>query len=211
MSHLDTHPPECQPKMGQYLHKYALLYTKCAKGLDSNVSPEEMHKELIRMAGYCLNYTKLCLPHCRISVKLYYRTGQVKHLEKALEICNRQSLDINDKLLLAFLKHSIQTVPARNLEEVLTRIEFNTLISNKKQFFEDLMLEVYDDVLGTNHNVLIAFYTVLNIIYPDNHGQCESNLTPVQHIKLLKRVHSTVPGNTIHILCYYNLLILNRY
>lgn len=128
-----------------------------------------------------------------------------------MEICNRQSLDINDKLLLEFLKHSIQTVPARNLEEVLTRIEFNTLILNNKQFFEDLMLEVYDDVLGTNHNVLIAFYTVLNVIYPDNHGQCESNLTPVQHIKLLKRVHSTVPGNTLHILCYYNLLILNRY
>lgn len=128
-------------------------------------------------------------------MNLCYRTGQVEHLEKALDICSRQSLDINDKLLLAFLKRCIHTVPARNLEEVLTRMEFNNLICNNKQFFEDLMLEVYDDVSGTNHNVLIAFYTVLNVIYADNHGHFENNLTPVQHIKLLKRVHSTVPGN----------------
>lgn len=69
MSDLDAHSPECQPEMGQYLRKYALLYTKCAKGLDSNVSPEEMHKELIRMAGYCLNYIKLCSLHCKINIK----------------------------------------------------------------------------------------------------------------------------------------------
>lgn len=123
-----------------------------------------------------------------------YRTGQVKHLEKALEICNRQSLDINDKLLLEFLRHCLHTMPARNLEEVLMKITFNSLIQNEVQFYNSLLLEIYEDVSGTNHNVLIAYYTVLNLINPDNRVQCEDNLTPLQHIKLLKRVHSTIPG-----------------
>lgn len=52
MSNLGAKPKESQPKIGQYLRKYALLYSKCAKSLDSNVSPEEMNKELIRMARY---------------------------------------------------------------------------------------------------------------------------------------------------------------
>lgn len=123
----------------------------------------------------------------------YYRTGQAKHLEKALEICNRQSLDINDKLLLEFLKHCLHTMPARNLEEVLTKIQFIILIQNDEKFYNSLLLEVYEDVPGTNHNVLIAYYTILNFIYP-NHTQSKDNLTPLQHIKLLKRVHSTIPG-----------------
>lgn len=126
---------------------------------------------------------------------LYYRTGQVKHLEKALEICHRQSLDINDKLLLEFLKHCLYTIPARNIEETLTTMEFNSLIQKNKQFYNSFMLEVYEDIPGTNHNVLIAYYTVLNFINPNDHGQFEDNLTPIQHIKLLKRVHSTIPGN----------------
>lgn len=54
MSDLDTQSSESHNKIGQYLRKYALMYTKCSKGLDSNVSPEEMNKELIRMAGYIL-------------------------------------------------------------------------------------------------------------------------------------------------------------
>lgn len=48
----DAIPSKSQPKTTQYLRKYALLYGKCAKGLDVNVSPEDMNKELIRMAGY---------------------------------------------------------------------------------------------------------------------------------------------------------------
>lgn len=52
MFDLDAKPLESQPKTTQYLRKYALLYSKCAKGLDVNVSPEDMNKELIRMAGY---------------------------------------------------------------------------------------------------------------------------------------------------------------
>jgi len=51
MFDLDAQSSESQPIIGQYLRKYALLYSKCAKGLDSNVNPEEMIKELIRMAG----------------------------------------------------------------------------------------------------------------------------------------------------------------
>jgi len=112
-----------------------------------------------------------------------------------LEICHRQSLDINDKLLLEFLKHCLYTIPARNIEETLTTMEFNSLIQNNKQFYNSFMLEVYEDIPGTNHNVLIAYYTVLNCINPNDLGQFEDNLTPIQHIKLLKRVHSTIPGN----------------
>lgn len=56
MSDLDTQSSESHLKIGEYLRKYALLYSKCAKDLDSNVSPEEMNKELIRMAGY-IHYT----------------------------------------------------------------------------------------------------------------------------------------------------------
>lgn len=52
MSDLDEQSSECHLEIGQYLRKYALLYSKCAKNLDSNVSPEEMNKELIRMAGW---------------------------------------------------------------------------------------------------------------------------------------------------------------
>lgn len=130
----------------------------------------------------------------------YYRTGQVKHLEKALEICNRQSLDINDKLLLEFLKHCLHTMPARNLEEVLTKINFINLIQNEEQFYNSLMLEVYEDIPGINHNVLISYYTVLNFIYPNDPMQCEDNLTPLQNIKLLKRVHSTIPGKCFELI-----------
>lgn len=54
MSDLDTQSLESHLIIGQYLRKYALLYSKYAKDLDSNVSPEEMNKELIRMAGYAL-------------------------------------------------------------------------------------------------------------------------------------------------------------
>lgn len=54
MSDLDAQSSESHHKIGQYLRKYALLYSKCAKSLDSNVNPEEMNKELIRMAGYVL-------------------------------------------------------------------------------------------------------------------------------------------------------------
>ncbi|CAH1737258.1 unnamed protein product [Aphis gossypii] len=171
MSDLDVKSSISDSKIGHYLCKYALLYSKCAKGLDMNVSPEEMNKELIRMA----------------------RTGQAKHLEKALEICSRQSLDINDKLLLEFLKHCLHTIPARNIEETLTTMDFNSLIQNDKQFYNSFMHEVYEDVPGTNHNVLIAYYTVLNFINPNDHGQFEDDMTPIQHIKLLKRVHSTIP------------------
>lgn len=52
MSDLDTQSSEIHLKIGQYLRKYALLYSKCAKDLDSNVNPEDMNKELIRMARY---------------------------------------------------------------------------------------------------------------------------------------------------------------
>lgn len=51
MSHVDSQNTVPNSEISQYLHKYALLYTKCAKGSDSNVSEEEMSKELIRMAG----------------------------------------------------------------------------------------------------------------------------------------------------------------
>jgi len=52
MSDLDVKSSVSVPKIGYYLRKYALLYSKCAKGLDKNVNPEEMNKELIRMARY---------------------------------------------------------------------------------------------------------------------------------------------------------------
>jgi hypothetical protein len=52
MSNLNAQPSLSEPEIGQYLRKYALLYSKCSKGLDSNLSSEEMKKELIRMAGY---------------------------------------------------------------------------------------------------------------------------------------------------------------
>lgn len=52
MSDLDVKSSISDSKIGHYLRKYALLYSKCAKGLDMNVSPEEMNKELIRMARY---------------------------------------------------------------------------------------------------------------------------------------------------------------
>lgn len=52
MSDVDTQTSEAHHQIGQYLRKYALLYSKCSKGLDCNVNPEEMNKELIRMAGY---------------------------------------------------------------------------------------------------------------------------------------------------------------
>ncbi|VVC25640.1 WD40/YVTN repeat-like-containing domain,WD40-repeat-containing domain,Neuroblastoma-amplified sequence [Cinara cedri] len=181
MSDLDTKSSETCPEIEQYLRKYALLYSKCAKGLDSNVSPEEMNKELMRMAG----------------------TGQTKHLEKALEICKRQSLDINDKLLLVFLKHCLYTTPARNLEEILITMDFNSLIKDDKQLYYNIMHEVYEDIPGTNHNVLIAYYTVLNFIYSNDRVQYEDNMTPTQHIKLLKRVHSTIPD--IDYKCLLNL------
>lgn len=73
-------------------------------------------------------------------------------------------------------------------------MDFNSLIKDDKQLFHNLVHEVYEDVPGTNHNVLIAYYTVLNFIYHKNHVQYEDNMTPTQHIKLLKRVHSTIPG-----------------
>lgn len=86
-------------------------------------------------------------------------------------------------------------MPARNLEEILTKMEFNNLIENDLQFYNDLVLEVYENVPGTNHNELIAYYTALNFIRPNNSVQCEdNNMSSVQHIKLLKRVHSTIPG-----------------
>lgn len=56
MSDLDAQSSVSDLKIGSYLRKYALLYSKCAKGLDSNVSPEEMNKELIRMAGYDFSF-----------------------------------------------------------------------------------------------------------------------------------------------------------
>lgn len=71
---------------------------------------------------------------------------------------------------------------------------FKSLIKDDKQLYYNLVHEVYEDIPGTNHNVLIAYYTVLNFIYPDDHVQYEDNMTPTQHIKLLKRVHSTIPG-----------------
>lgn len=130
-----------------------------------------------------------------------YRIGQVKNLEKALEICNRQSLDINDELLIEFLKSCLNTIPARNLEDVLMKIDFNGLIYNNKQFYNDLVLKVYEDVSGTNHNGLIAYYTALNVIYPGYDPRLyEENMTPIQHIKLLKRVHSTIPGKCVELL-----------
>lgn len=52
MSYLDTQSSASEHNIGQYLRKYALLYSECTKGLDSNLSPEEMKKELIRMAKY---------------------------------------------------------------------------------------------------------------------------------------------------------------
>jgi len=51
MSDLDAQSSVSDLEIGNYLRKYALLNSKCAKGLDLNVSPEEMNKELIRMAG----------------------------------------------------------------------------------------------------------------------------------------------------------------
>ena len=51
MSDLDTQSSVHDLEIGNYLRKYALLNSKCAKGLDLNVSPEEMNKELVRMAG----------------------------------------------------------------------------------------------------------------------------------------------------------------
>lgn len=201
MSELDVQSSESQAKLGQYLRKYALLYSKCAKGMDSNVSLEEMNKELLRMAGYNIffffynSFNSFCFVEKKI--KYFYRTGQLKHLEKALEICDRQSLDIKDKLLLEFLKRCLHTMPARNLEEVLTNMEFNTLVQCEKQFYDNFILEVYEDLTGTNHNVLIAYYTALNYINPNNAVLHEDSLTPVQHIKLLKRVHSTIPGKHI--------------
>lgn len=127
-------------------------------------------------------------------LNFYYSTGQIKHLEKSLEICNRQSLGIHDKLLLVFLKHCLHTMPTRNLEEVLIKMEFSNLIQNDNQFYDNLVFEIYENVPGTNHNVLIAYYTALNLIYPANRVQCKDSMTPIQHIKLLKRVHSTIPG-----------------
>lgn len=118
----------------------------------------------------------------------------MKHLQKALEICKRQSLEINDKLLIEFLKSCLHTVLARNLEEVLTALDFNILIQNDENFYNNLIFEIYENISGNNHNVLIAYYTALNFIYPDKHDQCGDNMTPIQHIKLLKRVHSTIPG-----------------
>jgi len=93
-------------------------------------------------------------------------------------------------------------MPARNLEEVLTKIEFSNLIQNNDRFYNNLVLDIYENVPGTNHNVLIAYYTVLNLIYPVNRDQYKDNMTPVQHIKLLKRVHSTIPGE-----CLFELLL----
>jgi len=94
-------------------------------------------------------------------------------------------------------------MPARNLEEVLTKIEFSNLIQNNDGFYNNLVLDIYENVPGTNHNVLIAYYTVLNLIYPVSRDQCkDNNMTPVQHIKLLKRVHSTIPGE-----CFFELLL----
>jgi len=54
MSDLDAQSSISDLKVGHYLYKYALLYSKCTKGLDLNVNPEEMNKELLRMAGYNL-------------------------------------------------------------------------------------------------------------------------------------------------------------
>lgn len=59
MSNLDSQSSVSDLKIGHYLRKYALLYSKCAKGLDLNVNPEEMNKELIRMAGYNFNFNYL--------------------------------------------------------------------------------------------------------------------------------------------------------
>lgn len=84
-------------------------------------------------------------------------------------------------------------MPSRNLEEVITTMEFDSLIQNKEQFYHNLA-NIYEDVPGTNHNVLISYYIVLNYIYPNNSMQHGDNITPNQHIKLLKRVHSTLPG-----------------
>jgi len=85
-------------------------------------------------------------------------------------------------------------MPTRNLEEVLTKIGFSNLIQNDDQFYNNLVLEIYENMSGTNHNVMIAYYTVLNLIYPTNYVHCKDSMTPIQHIKLLKRVHSTIPG-----------------
>lgn len=52
MSNLGSPSSDSHSEIKKYLYKYALLYSKCAKGIDSNVSPEEMNKELIRMARY---------------------------------------------------------------------------------------------------------------------------------------------------------------
>lgn len=88
---------------------------------------------------------------------------------------------------------------ARNIEEILITMEFNSLIHDNEQFYKDLLLEIYDDIPGTNHNILIAYYTTLNFIYPNNYKQYENNISPIQHIKLLKRVHSTIPGKHLKI------------
>lgn len=96
-------------------------------------------------------------------------------------------------------------MPARNVEEVLLKMEFSGLIQDNKQFYNNLVVEIYDDVPGTNHNILIAYYTTLNYIYLNNYAECENNMTPIQHIKLLKRVHSTVPGKFFY---FFNILII---
>jgi len=61
MSDLEAQSSVSDLKIGHYLRKYALLYSKCAKGLDLNVSPEEMNKELIPMAGYNFLFNYLLL------------------------------------------------------------------------------------------------------------------------------------------------------
>lgn len=94
-------------------------------------------------------------------------------------------------------------MPARNVEEVLMNIELNGLIHDNEQFYNNLILEIYDDIPGTNHNILIAYYTTLNCIYPNNYLQCKNNMTPTQHIKLLKRVHSTIPGKHLYFYILY--------
>ncbi|XP_050419826.1 NBAS subunit of NRZ tethering complex-like [Adelges cooleyi] len=171
MSHLDNvEPTELVLDVVKYIRKYALLYSKCAKKIDLNVNTEDLNKELIRMA----------------------KTGKLTNLEKALEICDRQSLDINDKLLVEFLKCCLFTVSARKLEENLELLEFNTLIKNTEEFHSSIVSDIYEDIPGINHNVLIAYYTALNLIYPDDRSHCK-DLTPKEHIKLLKRVHSTIP------------------
>lgn len=42
MFRLDSQNTVSHSEISQYLHKCTLLYTKCAKGLDSNVNHEEI-------------------------------------------------------------------------------------------------------------------------------------------------------------------------